>query len=39
MKDKKGGGDKAKSSTVKELNPWPAYIQVCRYATRSANSM
>ena len=29
MKDKKGGGgDKAKGSTVKELNPWPEYIQV-----------
>ncbi|KAF0296217.1 Threonine--tRNA ligase, cytoplasmic [Amphibalanus amphitrite] len=27
MKDKKGGGDKAKASSVKELNPWPAYIQ------------
>ena len=27
-KDKKGGGDKGKSSSVKEMNPWPEYIQV-----------
>lgn len=27
MKPKKGGGDAASKSTIKELKPWPSFIQ------------